>query len=485
LTAEQIEKLVRDYELIHSDDEEEEEEDSEAENVPEFSRSDLPIEGNYTLPDIPQNNVGVFILPTKGISTVRLQCKFYLRAEQLTLFRLVHSIFEYCGAGSRDFREFSMAEDLCSDGFQFSIDDIEAPPNETDGFPLITRISVHALDHLVKDAIGLLSDLMLEPRLDCAESLAIALPKLLLMELRSCKAEAAHPTRYAQVGFSRVTDYSEKIAGFTFVRDLSKIVEGGDYAGLGRSLASFYEEVTKAASFAATVHCSSREQADLVLPLVTELVDKLGKRGSQNPLPSQLPLPLPGTDLVFLELPVTSSQAVVSIKCEPFNSREMPIALQVFQGLLGDVMWTTFREEFGVYDVTAMYQEFEGAFSISTYSDPDPARSIEQFRKTIDEIADGDLDDEDVDHAVVRYFALIDTPIPPQSKGWVPFFRGWSIEWMQARRTCAWEMAKDQLIEVAKYLKGREWHSCIISNRSICEVPPTFRLRAFENIDQN
>jgi Zn-dependent M16 (insulinase) family peptidase len=377
-----------------------------------------------------------------------------------------------------------MAEDLCCGGFHFTISDIETPLPPNDGFPLVASVDVSCLDSLTADTVSLLTDLMFEPRIDDPRVLQVTLNKLLTSELQKSRTEPLYATRYAQVGLGLVNDTSEKLAGFTFISDLRGIVDSGEFDRVAGALASFFETMMRSATFSATVHCSSQVQADIAVPLVANLVDRMAARGLESPHPIQMPLDLMPGDGIFLELPVTSSECAIAIKCEPFASPEMPMALSILEEVLNDLMWSKLRDDQGVYSFAAYYHEFECVFSVMTSCDPNPEQTPQVFQQTLDEIAEGELEDGSVDRAVVRHFAASDAPRAPQNRGWTPFFRGWTVEVMQRRREIAWAMGKERIVEAAKYLKEREWHKCIVSNRSICEVPEGFVLRQFANLEK-
>jgi Zn-dependent M16 (insulinase) family peptidase len=472
LTEEDVAKIVSDYQLVHD------EEEDDADTIPEFQRVDLDLEGDFTLPTFVSENRAVFVLPTRGTTTFRLQCRFRVSPEDLTIFRLICSVIGGVGAGDRDDVAFSLWEDIHCSGFVFWLSDIETPIQTPDDFPVIEIINVACLDDHIGETVEMFGDLLFRPRFDNIGVIERELKKLLQSECRGAKDDAAYAIRRAQVGFGRVANYGEVLAGFTFIANLRKIVGEGDFAAVGGQIAGTFERIVRSASFVGTIHCSTREQAERASAPFVELIRRLNARGASAVCDVAKPLPMAAVPNVYFEFPnATSSIVAVSVSCQPFADNGLPTALAIMESLLMDVLFSHLRDEQGVYSFQVYYKEFECTFSIATTCDPSPKLTPSVIRKEIEEIADGNIEEDVVNRAVVRSFAVMDRPRKPQSKGWEPYCRGWSKEWMQERRGLMYNITKERIVAAAKYLLDRQWHCCIVSNRAIADVPDDFVLQ--------
>jgi Zn-dependent M16 (insulinase) family peptidase len=271
-----------------------------------------------------------------------------------------------------------------------------------------------------------------------------------------------------------VSNYSEVLAGFHFVDALRKVMRAGDFVGQGQKLAELFERVFRNVSFVGTIHCSTIEQAEVVLPVFRAFVEKLNDRGAELRQEVSTRLNFSVVAKLFLERQVTSSTVAVVAPCGPFPTEDLPMAFRILEKLLSTELWTSLRESQGAYTVDVMYQEFECLFSIATTCDPHPELTEEVVMRTVKEIAEGKIDEAALNNAVVRCFAEIDRPQEPQCKGWEPFCRGWSREWMQSRRELMYDMTIEKVVAAAVYPTEVEWHCCVVSNRTVAEVPEGF-----------
>jgi Zn-dependent M16 (insulinase) family peptidase len=474
LTEEEIARLV---EAESGSEEEGEESEDEGEPVPQFLREDLTRVGDYTLPVSKSGDVALFVVPTRGTTTFRIFGQFAVAPADLLNFRILFSVLGRLGVGDRTDEEFSLCEDMYTDDFAFDLRDIETP-DDPNCFPICEVITVKCLDKNCSETLALFDDLLFRPQFSNARAMEVVLDGLLHEELTACKEDPGYAIRHAEIGLSSVLNYTESLAGFYFVNALRQVVRAGDFEGLARELAPFFERTFRNATFLGGIHCSNADHGLAVLPLFETFVRRLNARGSEASQKVLTALSLPAQPHVFLELPVTSSMAAIAIPCGPFQDSALPIGFKVLAELLNSVFWRRLRGDQGAYGFSVTYQEFECAFAVATMCDPRPDLTEGVVRQVIEEIAKGEIEEEDVNNAVVRCFASMDFPESPHSRGWMPFCKGWTVEWMQARRDLVYGMTAQRLVTAAQYLMDRAWHCCIVSSKALMDLPEGFVLEA-------
>ncbi|MDR1127675.1 MAG: hypothetical protein LBL20_00040 [Treponema sp.] len=110
----------------------------------------------------------------------------------------------------------------------------------------------------------------------------------------------------------------------------------------------------------------------------------------------------------------------------PDQAAELVLAHQLSTGAL----WETIRMKGGAYGAFAAPDSLEGAFSFSTYRDPNPLRSLDAFSSILMDMAGhnaGEADaarlKDELDKAVIGCYARETRPRTPADKGLTDFFR--------------------------------------------------------------
>lgn len=140
-----------------------------------------------------------------------------------------------------------------------------------------------------------------------------------------------------------------------------------------------------------------------------------------------------------------------------------------------EFLYNFVRVEIGAYGVNANQDTNLGIFDISSYRDPNPSKCLEAFQKTIDICASGEkITDEMVDRAIMKVFSNFDLPMAPLYKGWNSF-HGETKEMNQKNRDIVFNATKKQIIEIAKLIKEKNWHSGMFSNPSLISPPEGYK----------
>ncbi len=122
----------------------------------------------------------------------------------------------------------------------------------------------------------------------------------------------------------------------------------------------------------------------------------------------------------------------------PYGSPQAPFLTLSTQILENTYLHTQIREKGGAYGAGASYNSMSAIFSFFSYRDPHIVATKQAFITSVDRIASGDFDDEDLEEAKREVIQGLDAPIAPGSRGEVAY--GWwkegkTLEMRQAFRS--------------------------------------------------
>jgi hypothetical protein len=100
-------------------------------------------------------------------------------------------------------------------------------------------------------------------------------------------------------------------------------------------------------------------------------------------------------------------------------------------------LWEKVRMEGGAYGVFSYPRNLDGLFLFGSYRDPRVAPTLKAFRESLEAVAAGGLDEEEVERALIGTAGGEDRPLDPGEKGFVSLQRklhGVTDAMRQARR---------------------------------------------------
>ena len=136
-----------------------------------------------------------------------------------------------------------------------------------------------------------------------------------------------------------------------------------------------------------------------------------------------------GKGEVFASPSLQVGFAAISLNAAPYASTLASAELVMAHQLSTGALWESIRMKGGAYGAFAQPDSLEGPFSLATYRDPNPLRSLEAFSSIITEAAAqgekaGDASGaESLDKAVIGAYAKETRPRTPAEKGMADFFR--------------------------------------------------------------
>jgi Zn-dependent M16 (insulinase) family peptidase len=119
--------------------------------------------------------------------------------------------------------------------------------------------------------------------------------------------------------------------------------------------------------------------------------------------------------------------AALSLSAAPYNSREQLAELVLAHQLSTGALWEEIRMKGGAYGAFAHTDSLEGIFSLSTYRDPNPLRSLEAFTSAFKEMIrpkKGEpwyRDKDAMEKAVIGVYARETRPLTGAERGAIDF----------------------------------------------------------------
>ncbi|MFA6119265.1 MAG: insulinase family protein [Parachlamydiales bacterium] len=108
------------------------------------------------------------------------------------------------------------------------------------------------------------------------------------------------------------------------------------------------------------------------------------------------------------------------------DSASLLIASQIFENV---TLHKKIREQGGAYGSSANYSPTSGIFTFSSFRDPHIKSSLDAFKESVSEIANGNFSQENINEAKLGIIQQNDTPISPGSKAIAAY------TWLRANKT--------------------------------------------------
>jgi Zn-dependent M16 (insulinase) family peptidase len=158
--------------------------------------------------------------------------------------------------------------------------------------------------------------------------------------------------------------------------------------------------------------------------------------------------------------------AAITLAAAPINTRRHIAELVLTHQLSTGPLWEDIRMKGGAYGAFAHTDSIEKVFSMSTFRDPNPLRSLGSFRAALaGPPGPAELDGEALDKAVVGAYAREVRPRSPADRGSSDFFRFlYGLDDEQRRRGLTWliELRGDEIADARRRLAAQPAASTVI-----------------------
>jgi Zn-dependent M16 (insulinase) family peptidase len=126
---------------------------------------------------------------------------------------------------------------------------------------------------------------------------------------------------------------------------------------------------------------------------------------------------------VFSSASLQIGFAAQTLTAAPYGSYQQTAELALAHQLSTGVLWEDIRMKGGAYGAFARSDALEGTFSLSTYRDPSPLRSLETFNALLKETAKLIPDEDSLVKAIIGVYARETRPRTSANKSIIDFLR--------------------------------------------------------------
>jgi Zn-dependent M16 (insulinase) family peptidase len=113
----------------------------------------------------------------------------------------------------------------------------------------------------------------------------------------------------------------------------------------------------------------------------------------------------------------------MSLPASPYGSREQAAELVFSHELSTGALWESIRMKGGAYGAFARPDSLEGVFSLATYRDPDPLRSLKIFPEILLQRSKLNVGEDSLEKSIIGTFARETVPRAPSASGFTDFLR--------------------------------------------------------------
>jgi Zn-dependent M16 (insulinase) family peptidase len=115
--------------------------------------------------------------------------------------------------------------------------------------------------------------------------------------------------------------------------------------------------------------------------------------------------------------------AAMTLPAAPYGSREQAAELVFAHELSTGALWESIRMKGGAYGAFARPDSLEGVFSLATYRDPDPLRSLKTFPEILLQRSGLVIGEDSLEKSIIGTFARETAPRTPSDSGFTGFLR--------------------------------------------------------------
>ena len=442
--------------------------------------SRVPQNIDYTL----KEDVYTFPAPTNGIIYIKLRCEIDVNNPLIEMVQIFSNCACALGAGDYDDEQFSIQEDLYTGGYIPSTTvDTDAESKEDEPRYYI-MIETSCLERNIDKMMELFHDVVLRPMLNNREQI-IALTNMLASQYNdmiTCNADS-FAMMHAGASLRRTNALSEITSGISFYKHLSALVEEESWDEICQTVQDCYDQLFIQGKFDCAINCEEKA-IPLIEPKMRQFIKELNGDRDFSKLADK-------NRYAFLDEFINSSKAKQNTMFEidsstnctaisrigPLFNDDLVYAASVLSYLYSsEIFYDDVRGKLNAYGADCIYKSSNGTFTFSSFRDPNCAAVIEASENALHTIADGNINEEMVDRAIVKLFTNFDKPTSPANHGLGLFLGRYNNEERRKRRLKFLAVTPNDLVNVAKYLLEQIKSCTIVGNTSVSQPPETFNI---------
>lgn len=400
-------------------------------------------------PDYREERVGGALLgripqPTGGLDYLDVQARLpELSAEQLEALPLYASALTKSGAGERDYLALARRIEAVTGGIGASIG-VGHSPESLDTVRLSLTLGGKALARNGAALAELLRDLLAEPQFTEARLRQILNQRYIALKNSVVGAGNAYAERLAAAQVSRAGALQETLSGLSSLERLKALTgEGSDLSGL----LDTFGQITALLPRSEALLALTATPQDVSLNL-GDLGAVFGA-GGQAAQPAVTLLPRQPQARIT-DSPVSFN--AVAWETVPFAHPDSPALLVLTRLLRSEYLLSEIREKGGAYGASASLDTRAGVLTMSSYRDPELARTFEVFARVAEFLAGGTLQQSHLTEAILGASKTLDPLTSPDTVGRMRFFgdhAGFTTEIKEAYLARLLEVTLDDVTRVA------------------------------------
>ena len=421
--------------------------------LPTLTLADVPAEvprPAYTTERSGRALVGRVPQPTGGLTYLDVKVRLpELPADLLPVLPLYAFAVTRSGAAGQDYAALARRTEAVTGGVTASAG-VGNGPDAVDDLRLSLSFSGKALARNAGELVALLRDVIAEPDFDRERLRQLLEQRLAGMKASVVSAGNAYAERLAGAQVSPGAAISERFGGLSQLAALKAIVEGGagqpeDLNDRLDALLAQFGRVTTLIAQGEPLVCLTALPEDVGLDLTPITTTFQGDAPVGHPHP-QLAARVPQARTT--DSPVAFN--AVAFSTVPYTHPDSPALLVLSRLLRSEYLLSEIREKGGAYGAAASFDARSGVFALSSYRDPNIARTYGVFRDAR-QFLDTDLGERELTEAILGASKTLDPLTSPDTVGRLRFYgdqSGFTPEVQEAYKSRLLSVTLDDLRRV-------------------------------------
>ncbi|WP_339095121.1 insulinase family protein [Deinococcus sp. VB343] len=389
--------------------------ESDPDVLPTLGLSDVPAQvarPEYATEQQGRATIGRVPQPTGGLTYLDIQVRLpQVPADLLRVLPLYAFAVTRSGAAGLDYVALARRIEAVTGGIGASAG-VGTSPEDLSQLRLSVTFSGKALARNAGELVGVLRDVLAAPTFDRERLRQLLEQRLAGMKASVVNAGNAYADRLATAQVSPAGAIEEQFGGLTMLATLKDIVEGGKLD----DLLGQFEQIRALILAGEPLICLTALPGDVDLDLSPIVSQFSGAAEVDRPRPALAPhTPQARTT----DSPVAFN--AVAFPAVPYTHPDSPALLVLSRLLRSEYLLKEIREKGGAYGGGASFDARSGVFAMSSYRDPNIARTYGVFRDAR-QFLDTDLGERELTEAILGASKVLDPLTSPDTVGRMRFF---------------------------------------------------------------
>ncbi|WP_034385111.1 insulinase family protein [Deinococcus sp. YIM 77859] len=366
----------------------------------------------YTTEEAGRALIGRVPQPTGGLTYLDVQVRLpEVPAELLDILPLYAYAVTRSGAAGQDYVGLARRIEAVTGGVNASVG-VGGSPDDLDNLRLTFTWSGKALARNGAALVEVLRDIIQAPEFTRERLEQLLRQRLAGLKASVVSAGSAYAERLAAAQVSPAGFVEERWNGLTALAYLERVVESGEVDALLERFGRVRDLLLQGQPLL----CLTATAEDLGLDLTPLTRQFRGQAPVGHPMPGTRP---GGPQARTTDSPVAFN--AVAYRTVPYIHPDSPALLVLSRLLRSEYLLKEIREKGGAYGGGAAFDARAGVFTLSSYRDPNIARTYEVFRQAR-AFLDTDLSERELTEAILGASKVLDPLTSPDTAGRLRFY---------------------------------------------------------------